>query len=153
MQRALAANLACNSGKMQGMTLRLLPPIQYATLAASWLLAGSALAQAGAACDTQSADTASTNACAVQRFQQADTAQNILYGDVMRALSAHERPALRKDQSAWSRQRSQHCKAQHADAEGHPDWPQRLHDCLTQLTEQRRQALMHWLHEGRAPGS
>ncbi len=71
----------------------------------------------------------------------------------MRALSAHERPALRKDQSAWSRQRSQHCKAQHADAEGSPDWPQRLHDCLTQLTEQRRQALMHWLHEGRAPGS
>ena len=70
MQRALAANLALNSGKMLGMTLRLLSLIQYATLAASWLLAGSALAQAGAACDPQSADTASTNACAVQRFQQ-----------------------------------------------------------------------------------
>lgn len=110
-------------------------------------------AQAGAACAPGAGDPASRNACAVQRFQQADSAQNILYGDVMRALSAHERPALRKDQSAWSRQRTSTCKARHASDEGRPDWPQRLHDCLTQLTEQRRQALMHWLHEGRAPGS
>ena len=131
--------------------LRLLPQIQYATLAASWLLAGSALAQAGAACDPQSADTASTNACAVQRFQQADSAQNILYGDVMRALSTHERPALRKDQSAWSRQRTSSCKARHASDEGRADWPQRLHDCLTQQTEARHAALRHWLHHGEAP--
>jgi uncharacterized protein YecT (DUF1311 family) len=44
-------------------------------------------AQAGAACAPGASDTASRNACAVQRFQQADSAQNILYGDVMRALS------------------------------------------------------------------
>ena len=75
-------------------------------------------AQAGAACAPGASDTASRNACAVQRFQQADSAQNILYGDVMRALSAHERPALRKDQSAWSRQRTSTCKARHAGDEG-----------------------------------
>lgn len=108
-------------------------------------------AQAGGRCDPQSDDTASRNACAVQRFQATDTAHNILYADVMQALSAQERPALRKDQNAWSRQRMQHCKARHAVDESRTDWPQRLHDCLTQATEQRRQTLMHWLHEGRAP--
>ncbi len=153
MQLALAANLTVNSEKMRCMTNHRHPWVHSAILAVGLLLAGSALAQAGAACDPQSADTASTNACAVQRFQQADTAQNILYGDVMRALSAHERPALRKDQSAWNRARTSQCKSLHAADEGRADWPQRLHDCLTQATEQRRQALMHWLHEGRAPDS
>ena len=135
------------------MSHRLLPQIRCAIVAASLLGTGAALAQAGAACDPQSTDAASTNACAVQRFQRTDTAQNILYADVMRALSAHERPALRKDQTAWSRARTSRCKTQHAADEARADWPQRLHDCLTQVTEQRRQALMHWLHEGRAPDS
>lgn len=112
---------------------------------------GYAHAQAGAACDPRLTAVASTNACAVQRFQQADTAQNILYADVMRALSAHERPGLRKDQTQWSRQRSLQCKAQHAADEGRDDWPQRLHDCLTLVTEQRRADLLHWLHAGQAP--
>lgn len=112
-----------------------------------------ALAQAGAACAPQSQQVEHRNACAVQRFQQADTAQNILYADVMRALSAHERPALRKDQSAWSRQRSSTCKQRHAADEHRVDWPQLLHDCLTEVTEQRRPALMHWLHAGQAPAS
>lgn len=115
------------------------------------LLGPSAYAQAGAACDVQSDSLASTNACAVQRFQQADTAQNILYGDVMRALSAHERPDLRKDQNTWNRSRTSACKAQHAVDEARPDWPQRYHDCLTQTTQQRRQALLHWLHTGHGP--
>lgn len=109
-------------------------------------------AQAGAACDPQSINADSRNACAIQRFQAADTAQNILYSDVMRALSAHERPALRKDQTLWIRLRTSMCKAQHAQDETLPDWPQRLHDCLTTKTQQRRQALMHWLNEGKAPG-
>ncbi|WP_284337607.1 lysozyme inhibitor LprI family protein [Comamonas sp. NoAH] len=135
------------------MKYRISPWICCATLAASLLIAAKAQAQAGAVCDPQSSNISSSNACAVQRFQQADTAQNILYGDVMRALSAHERPALRKDQAAWSRQRMQRCKAQHASDEGRADWPQRLHDCLTQATELRRQALMHWLHQERAPDS
>ena len=112
------------------------------------LTAPCALAQAGAACVPQSSQPDSRNACAVQRFQEADTAQNILYGDVMRTLSAHERPALRKDQTAWNRQRTSQCKARHAADEVLADWPQRFHDCLTQATQQRRQALMHWLHRG-----
>lgn len=107
-----------------------------------------AFAQAGAACAPQSTLPESRNACAVQRFQEADTAQNILYGDVMRALSAHERPALRKDQTTWNRQRTSQCKTRHATEETQPDWSQRFHDCLTQVTQQRRQALMDWLHQG-----
>ena len=125
--------------------------LRVALLAAGCMLAGSAWAQAGARCEPQSSDVTSTNACAIQRFQHVDTAQNILYADVMRALSAHERPALRKDQSAWGRQRSSQCKIQHAADEDRADWPQRYHDCLTAATEQRRSALMHWLHAGRAP--
>lgn len=110
-----------------------------------------ALAQAGAACDSASTTVASQNACAVQRFQEVDTAQNILYADVMRALSAHERPALRQDQTAWSRSRTRDCKARHAEGESRPDWPARYHQCLTAATEARRAALMHWLHHGEAP--
>lgn len=113
------------------------------------LLPGTSFAQAGAACDPQSHSVESRNACAVQRFQQADTAQNILYGDVMRALSAHERPALRKDQNAWTRQRSQTCKARHAVDERSDAWPQLLHDCLSAETQARRTTLLHWLHHGR----
>lgn len=125
--------------------------MQCMTLVASWLLTGAALAQAGAACEPKSRHVDHVNACAIQRFQQADTAQNILYADVMRALSAHERPDLRKDQTAWSRQRTSHCKQRHAVDENHAAWPQLYHDCLTQVTEQRRAALMHWLQEGHAP--
>ena len=114
-------------------------------------LSTTALAQAGAACDPQSTAVSSLNACAVQRFQEVDTAQNILYADVMRALSAHERPALRQDQAAWSRQRTRDCKARHAADEDQSDWPARYHQCLTAATEARRTALMHWLHHGEAP--
>ena len=111
--------------------------------------APAAWAQAGAACRA-GGTVDETNACAVRDYQEADTAIQVLYGDVMRALSAHERPALRKDQSAWSRQRTSTCKARHASDEGRADWPQRLHDCLTQQTEARRTALRHWLHHGEA---
>lgn len=114
-------------------------------------LSTTALAQAGAACDPQSTAASSRGACAVQRFQEVDTAQNILYADVMRALSAHERPALRQDQTAWSRQRTRDCKARHAADEGQSDWPARYHQCLTAATEARRAALMHWLHHGEKP--
>ena len=134
------------------MNLRLSSLALTGFLATVGALPAVSLAQAGAACIPQSDSTESRNACAVQRFQETDTAQNILYSDVMRALSAHERPALRKDQTQWIRQRTSLCKSQHAQEEGMPDWPQRLHDCLTQQTLQRRQALMHWLNAGRAPG-
>ena len=128
------------------------PSLVTACLLVAGLLHSPAVqAQAGAACAPGASGTASRNACAVQRFQQADSAQNILYGDVMRALSAHERPALRKAQSAWSRPRTSPCKARHASDEGRADWPQRLHDCLTQQTEARHATLRHWLHHGEAP--
>ena len=45
-------------------------------------------AQAGAACERAALDAGAHNACAVLDFQAADTANTILYGDVMRALSA-----------------------------------------------------------------
>lgn len=134
-----------------GMTLPAPSLVTACLLVAGLIHSPAVQAQAGAACAPGASDTASRNACAVQRFQQADSAQNILYGDVMRALSAHERPALRKDQSAWSRQRTSTCKARHASDEGRADWPQRLHDCLTQQTEARHATLRHWLHHGEAP--
>ena len=125
------------------------------SLCATWGMWGgnAAHAQAGAACDPQSTAVASLNACAVQRFQEVDTAQNILYADVMRALSAHERPALRQDQTDWSRSRTRDCKARHAEGESRADWPARYHQCLTATTEARRAALMHWLHHGEAPAT
>lgn len=119
--------------------------------AALALLPALVQAQAGAACDRAAADVPARNACAVQDFQAVDTTNTILYGDVMRALSAHERPALRRDQSAWSRERIQGCKAAHAREEALADWPARYHHCLRQATEARRAALMHWLQHGEPP--
>ncbi len=94
-----------------------------------------------------------TNACAVQAFQQADTDNNILYGDVMRILSAHERPALRRDQNEWTRQRAATCKKQEAKNEAQPDWTRRYHECLTTAVAKRKTELMVWLHEGPPPGA
>lgn len=116
------------------------------------LLASPAVwAQAGAACDAQSSSADNRNACVVQRFQETDTANNILYGDVMRALSAHERPALRKDQTQWIQQRTRQCKQQHAGDEGQENWSSLYHQCLILATQSRRADLMHWLHHGEAP--
>ena len=60
-------------------------PIVIAALLA--LQVGGAWAQAGAAC-RPGGTVAEVNACAVQDFQAADTTIAVLYGDVMRALSA-----------------------------------------------------------------
>lgn len=108
-----------------------------------------AQAQAGAAC-RPGGTVDETNACAVQRYQEADTAIQILYGDVMRALSAHERPALRQDHAAWQRTRAAQCKQAQRAAESRPECRgvPRLPDVHTQA---RRDALMHWLHHGEAP--
>lgn len=118
--------------------------------ACALLAATQAQAQAGAAC-RPGGTVDETNACAVQRYQEADTATQILYGDVMRALSAHERPALRQDQAAWQRTRAAQCKQAQRAAESRPEWPRLYHDCLTVHTQARRDALMHWLHHGEAP--
>ncbi len=101
-------------------------------------------AQAGAACQP-GGTVAETNACAVQAYQQADTAIAILYGDVMRALAAHERPQLRQEQSAWQRERITRCKQATRGSEAQPEGPRLYHECLTAETVARRQGLMRWL--------
>ncbi|BFO55914.1 lysozyme inhibitor LprI family protein [Acidovorax sacchari] len=101
-------------------------------------------AQAGAACQP-GGTVAETNACAVQAWQQADTAIAILYGDVMRALSAHERPQLRQEQAAWQRERVTRCKQATRATEALPEGPRLYHECLAAETESRRRGLMRWL--------
>ena len=108
------------------------------------LLSPGVYAQAGAACrDAGTLD--GTNACAVKAYQVADTQIAILYGDVMRALSAHERPQLRQEQSAWQRERTTRCKQALRSTESQPQWPRLYHECLTAETENRRRGLMRWL--------
>ena len=104
-------------------------------------------AQAGADC-VSGGSQAQTNACAIKDFQQADTDSQILYGDVMRSLSAHERPALRKEQSEWSRQRITQCKQSTKAFEAQADWPSRYHGCLVQQIKARDVVLKRWLHLG-----
>ena len=108
------------------------------------LLSPGVYAQAGAACrDLGTLD--GTNACAVKAYQAADTQIAILYGDVMRALSAHERPQLRQEHSAWQRARTLHCKQATKTTEQQSDGPRVYHECLTRETKARRQGLMRWL--------
>ncbi|AEB85220.1 lysozyme inhibitor LprI family protein [Alicycliphilus denitrificans] len=122
-----------------------------AALALALCLGGTAAwAQAGGAC-RPGGSVEETNACAVRDYQEADTALQILYGDVMRALSAHERPALRQDHQAWQRARITQCKQAQRAQEQRPEWPRLYHECLVAQTRARRQALMHWLHHGEAP--
>ena len=108
-------------------------------------LAGTtAYAQAGATC-RPGGSVAEINACAVQDFQAADTTMAVLYSDVMRALSAHERPQLRQEHSAWQRARTLQCKQATRSIEQQPDGPRAYHECLTRETQARRQGLMRWL--------
>ena len=107
-------------------------------------------AQAGADC-VPGGMVQQTNACAIKDFQQADTDHQILYGDVMRALSAHERPLLRKEQSEWTRHRNTLCKQSQAPFEAQADWPRRYHQCLIQQIKARDDVLKQWLHQGPPP--
>lgn len=108
------------------------------------LIGAGAHAQAGAACNP-GGTVEETNACAVQAFQAADTEIAILYGDVMRALSAHERPLLRQEHTAWQRVRVTCCKQATRASESEPEWPRLYHECLITETEARRKGLMRWL--------
>ena len=101
-------------------------------------------AQAGAAC-RNAGSLDETNACAVKTYQETDTQIAILYGDVMRALSAHERPQLRQEHTNWQRDRITRCKQATRASESEPEWPRLYHDCLTAETENRRRGLMRWL--------
>ena len=115
-----------------------------ASAAGALLASPVAHAQAGDACNA-SGTVAETNACAVQAFQAADAQTAVLYGDVVRALSAHERPQLRQEQSAWQRERTTRCKQAMRSAESQPQWPRLYHECLATETEARRKGLMRWL--------
>lgn len=118
--------------------------IRAASALALSLCCAGAHAQAGAACKP-GGTVAETNACAVQAWQRADTAIAVLYGDVMRALSAHERPQLRQEQTAWQRERITRCKQATRATEAQPEGPRLYHECLTAETEARRRGLMRWL--------
>lgn len=123
-------------------------PIQLNALALAFLLLPStANAQAGGDC-VVGGTVQQTNACAIKNFQETDTDSQILYGDVMRALSAHERPALRKEQNEWSRQRVTQCKQSTKAFEAQADWPSRYHGCLVQQIKARGAVLKRWLHLG-----
>jgi uncharacterized protein YecT (DUF1311 family) len=121
-----------------------------ATILLTAVFSTCAHAQAGADC-VPGGTVQQTNACAIKDFQQVDTDHQILYGDVMRALSAHERPALRKEQSEWTRQRNTLCKQSQAPFEAQPDWPRRYHQCLIQQIRARDDVLKQWLHQGPPP--
>ena len=117
-------------------TALLISPVMWTSLPAH--------AQAGAACKT-GGTVEETNACAVQVFQSVDTEIAILYGDVMRALSAHERPQLRQEHTAWQRERATRCKQAQRASESEPTWPRLYHECLTAETQERRRGLLRWL--------
>lgn len=126
------------------------PPLGTQALAAMFLAAcihQPVHAQAGADC-VPGGTVQQSNACAIKDFQQADTDSNILYGDVMRSLSAHERPALRKEQNEWTRGRNTQCKKSQAAFEAQADWPRRFHECLVQQIKDRDAVLKQWLHHG-----
>ena len=112
--------------------------------------ASAALAQAGADC-VPDGTIAEVNACAVKKFQEADSALNIYYGDVMTALSAHERPQLRQDQNKWHSTRRDYCKRHNRGKEGDPHWVRLYHECMVKVTQSRRIALSQWLHTGNPP--
>ena len=115
-----------------------------ATAGGALLLSPGVFAQAGAAC-RDAGSLEETNACAVKAYQVADTQIAILYGDVMRALSAHERPQLRQEHTAWQRERTTRCKQAQRSNESQPQWPRLYHECLTAETQARRKGLMRWL--------
>ena len=112
--------------------------------ACTMLMGAQAHAQAGAACKP-TGTVAEINACAVQDFQAADATIQILYEDVMRALSAHERPQLRQEHSAWVRERTVQCKRETQATETQAEGPSLYHQCLTRKTQERRKGLMRWL--------
>ena len=119
-------------------------PATALLLSAALLTSPQAHAQAGAACKP-TGTVAEVNACAVHDFQAADTTIQILYEDVMRALSAHERPQLRQEHSAWVRERTVQCKRETQATETQPEGPRLYHQCLTRKTQERRKGLMRWL--------
>ncbi len=129
-------------------TMRVALPLAFLCIASVFTM--NSFAQAGASC-VPNGSTPEVNACAVKQFQEADTALNIYYGDVMTALSAHERPQLRQDQNNWFRTRRDYCNRQQRSNEGKPEWERLYNECLVKVIQARRGALSQWLHTGNPP--
>lgn len=87
--------------------------------------------------------------CTLQHFGSVRADTEALYGDVLQALSAHERPALRDDQASWRRHARRHCRQQ-APVGARPDAPQASghHFCMIEQDMQRRAQLRRWLMQG-----
>lgn len=125
--------------------------LMHRPLVSSWsifflglVLAQSAWAQAGADCKPNGT-VEQVNACAVREFQEVDAEIQVLYGDLLRIQSAHERPTLRKEHTAWMRTREMSCRRETSAQQTRPEWPRLLHQCLTRETKARRAGLMRWL--------
>ena len=101
-------------------------------------------AQAGNAGCSASPAAAQPAACAAQVFAEADETIAVLFADVRRALSAHERPQLSKEHSAWRRERDRRCPAP-PKAALTADSEAQQYACLIRETQARRQGLMRWL--------
>lgn len=84
------------------------------------------------------------NACAVRDYRAADAILNIRYREVMAALPAPARMALRQEQRDWLRHRDPACKAEARPSEGGSIWPLVFHGCLERATRARITAIDAW---------
>jgi uncharacterized protein YecT (DUF1311 family) len=98
---------------------------------------GQAHAQPGAAC-VPAGTPAQRTACAVRDFQTSDTALSIHYNAVMQSLPVAQRPALRREHSAWMLARRAACR----DVAQTTDGGAGYHACLIAQNQARLQALL-----------
>jgi uncharacterized protein YecT (DUF1311 family) len=84
------------------------------------------------------------DACAVRDYRAADAALNNRYREIMAALPAAPRMALRHDQREWLRRRDPSCKSKAKNDEGGSIWPLAFYGCLEQSTRKRTAELDGW---------
>ncbi|RZI89798.1 MAG: DUF1311 domain-containing protein [Variovorax sp.] len=84
------------------------------------------------------------NDCALRDYRAADAALNIRYGEVMNALGADARVALRTEQRAWLKRRDPACKREAKASEGGSIWPLVFNACLEKATRKRTAELDRW---------
>ncbi|WP_158291778.1 lysozyme inhibitor LprI family protein [Lampropedia puyangensis] len=87
--------------------------------------------------------------CTLQDFEAVRDATEVMYGDVLLVLSAHERPALRSNQNEWRRAARAHCnQTAPAGADLQATNASAHHACMIAQDMQRRQQIRHWLMNG-----
>lgn len=77
------------------------------------------------------------NACAAERYKEADAELNKVYKQVMTELSKDRKTQLKAAQIAWIEFRDAHCQFKSAEYHGGSLYPTLYHDCLTAMTEFR----------------